>query len=246
MLGPLGEEYLGIYEMRYRQLLYDIGENGVFGHAYYSQENSKLALAGTLTRIKRLERLDDGGIYVVMEGVGRFYIKSIISEKPYLKAKVQIFRDFVKNDELLTKLEYSILDEVRYSVKIMKMLYPTNNYTLNDLVVKNIPYLDNINKHNNEDEDEVVEEEEDDASYCRLISLESRKRELKRRSTFSFAVMDMLKTDPVTKLLFLQEPVIEKRNTRILKVSVEYMIINYIIVCITSIISISYINIISI
>ena len=35
VLGPLGEEYLGIYEMRYRQLLYDIGDSGTFGHSYY-------------------------------------------------------------------------------------------------------------------------------------------------------------------------------------------------------------------
>ena len=38
----------------------------------------------------------------------------------------------------------------------------------------------------------------------RIVSLESFKRELKRRSSFSFAVMDMLKTDAVTKLCFLQ------------------------------------------
>ncbi|CAK9252425.1 unnamed protein product [Sphagnum jensenii] len=57
VLGPLGEEYLGIYEMRYRQLLYEIGDGGVFGHAYYSQEHSKLAMVGTLVRVKRMERL---------------------------------------------------------------------------------------------------------------------------------------------------------------------------------------------
>ena len=60
VLGPLGEEYLGVYEMRYRQLLNDIGDGGVFGHLYYSQENSKLALVGTLARVVKKERLDDG------------------------------------------------------------------------------------------------------------------------------------------------------------------------------------------
>ena len=39
VLGPLGEEYLGIYEMRYRQLLYDIGDSGTFGHSYYRYAN---------------------------------------------------------------------------------------------------------------------------------------------------------------------------------------------------------------
>ena len=63
-LGPLGEEYLGIYEMRYRQLISDIGDNGIvliisilifllgiFGHIYYSQTSNKLALVGTLTKV---------------------------------------------------------------------------------------------------------------------------------------------------------------------------------------------------
>ena len=107
----------------------------------YSQENSKLALVGTLTRVKRLERLDDGGIYVVMEGIGRYYIKNVISEKPYLRAKVQIFSDFSLNNIKLNNLEKLILNEVRYSVKIMKLLYPSNNYTLNELVIKNRPFL---------------------------------------------------------------------------------------------------------
>ena len=198
VLGPLGEEYLGIYEMRYRQLLYDIGDGGIFGHSFYSQDNSKLALVGTLARAKRMERLDDGGIYVVMEGIGRYFVKSVISEKPYLRARVQIFTDYVEDNEKLLGLEQNILDEVRYSVKIMKLLYPNNNYTLNELVVKNRPIVPSLVKRN--------------------VELESMERSLRRRSQFSFAVMDMLKTDPVTKLCFLQEPVIERRNARILKV----------------------------
>lgn len=121
VLGPLGEEYLGVYEMRYRQLLNDIGEGGVFGHVYYSQENSKIALVGTLARVKRTERLDDGGIYVVMEGVGRFYTRDVIAEKPYLKARVQTFKDYTENAPLATSLELNVLNEVRYSVKLMKV-----------------------------------------------------------------------------------------------------------------------------
>jgi len=85
VLAPMGEEYIGVYEMRYRQLFNEVGERGTFGHIYYSQDNQKLALVGTLSRVKRIDRLDDGGMYVVMEGIGRFYLKDVISEKPYLK-----------------------------------------------------------------------------------------------------------------------------------------------------------------
>ena len=42
-----------------------------------------------------------------------------------------------------------------------------------------------------------------------------------RRSKFSFTAIDMLKVDPVSKLLFLQEPIIEKRFSNVLKVLLQ-------------------------
>jgi hypothetical protein len=202
VLTPLGEEYLGVYEMRYRQMLNDIGNGGLFGHIFYSQENSKLALVGTLARIKRTERLDDGGMYVVMEGLGRFYVRDIVSEKPYLKARVQTFFDYTQDEALLAQLEDKVLNEVRLSVKVMKLLYPQNNYTMNENVLKYRPPV-SFN-------DEV-----------RNVVLPGEGSELDRRSKFSFATMDMLKTDPITKLLFLQESLIEKRYGNMMRVLEE-------------------------
>ena len=202
VLSPLGEEYVGVYEMRYRQLINDVGDKGVFGHIFYSQSNSKLALVGTLSRIKKIERLEDGGIYVSMEGIGRFYLREIKAEKPYLRAKVQIFNDYCENENLIEKEEKQLLNDLRYSIKLMKVLYPQNNYTINEQVLKNRP---------------LIEPESD----IRYVSLPTSKSELVRRSHFSFAAMDMLKTDAVTKLLFLQEPVIEKRYATMLKVLEE-------------------------
>jgi len=173
VLGPLGEEYLGVYEMRYRQLLNEIGNGGTFGHVFFSQDNSKLALVGTLARIKKTERLDDGGIYVVMEGIGRFYIRDIISDKPYLKARVQPFNDYCENEPLMQVLEQKVLKEVRLSVKVMKLLYPQNNYTMNEAVLKYRPPLQK--------------------EGVRLVTLPGQDTELQRRSKFSFATMDMLK-----------------------------------------------------
>ena len=108
----MGEEYLGIYEMRYRQLLNDVGEGGYFGHIYYSQENSKLALVGTLTKVKKIDRLDDGGMYVVMQGVGRFFVRDVVAEKPYLKARTQVFSDYSENEQILESLETRVFNEV--------------------------------------------------------------------------------------------------------------------------------------
>ena len=209
VLGPMGEEYLGVYEMRYRQLINDIGENGIFGHVYYSQENAKLALVGTLEKIKRIERLEDGAMYVLSEGIGRFYLKEFKSERPYLKAKIQIFHDFSDNERLIQILEKKLFDEIRYSVKLMKILYPYNNYTMNYNVILNRPlqYSSHLSIRN--------------------VILPQIDTETIRRSKFSFAAMDMLKIDAITKLLFLQEPVLEKRYEIMLKVSDD--ILSYLI-----------------
>lgn len=201
VLAPLGEEYIGVYEMRYRQLFNEIGERGVFGHVYYSQDYQKLALVGTLARVKRIERLDDGGMYVLMEGIGRFYLKDVLSEKPFLRAKVQQFYDFGSNNELLLPLEQKVLEQVRYSVKIMKLLYPQNNYTMSELVMAYRPALPIPN--------------------VRSVSVQSQQDQLETRSKFTYAIMDMLKTDPITKILFLQNYAIEKRYNLILKVLEE-------------------------
>jgi len=198
VLAPLGEEYIGVYEMRYRQLFNDVGDNGVFGHIYYNQENQKLALVGTLSKIKRIERLDDGGMYVLMEGVGRFYIRDVVAEKPYLKARVQIFNDYSKDEIMLRSLEQKVFEQVRYSVKIMKLLYPQNNYTMSESVLKFRPNIA--------------------LSNVRSVSTSSADDKLDRRTKFSFAIMDMLKTDPITKILFIQDYVTEKRYKTVLKV----------------------------
>ena len=58
-------------------------------------------------------------------------------------------------------------------------------------------------------------------NVIRSISMEDETEQMQRRSSFSFATMDMLKTDPVTKVLFLQEPVLEKRYKTILEVLKE-------------------------
>ena len=234
VLGPLGEEFLGVYEMRYRQLLNDVGEGGVFGHVYYSQENSKIALVGTLARIKRMERLDDGGIYVVMEGIGRFYTRDVIAEKPYLKARVQVFKDYTENEQLADVLEQNVLSEVRYSVKLMKLLYPQNNYTMNNLVLQYRPPLlyPGVRTVRYVIHCQMISRD----SCCPLVlikyalhdfmalslyfkySMHTKEEDMVRRSKFSFTAIDMLKVDPVSKLLFLQEPIIEKRFSNVLKV----------------------------
>lgn len=55
--------------------------------------------------------------------------------------------------------------------------------------------------------------------YSLSSSMQNKEEDMARRSKFSFTAIDMLKVDPVSKLLFLQEPIIEKRFSNVLKVT---------------------------
>jgi len=89
ILVPSGSEWLNVFEFKHRQLLNDLPDGGLFGFSYYSTNTQKLALVGTLARIKSRKMLDDGRAFVIIEGVSRFYLEEFTSEKPYLRAKVR-------------------------------------------------------------------------------------------------------------------------------------------------------------
>ena len=65
--------------------------------------------------------LDDGRSVVVIEGVERFYLEEILSEKPYIKARVQPFQDYSENSDVLDQLEQAVFDEVRTNVQVCEL-----------------------------------------------------------------------------------------------------------------------------
>lgn len=143
---------------------------------------------------------------VRVEGLSTFYLRDVKAEKPYLKAKVQLFYDYSEDEELMQQLEQKLLMEVRYSVKLMKALFPKSNYSISDVVLINRPV------------------------FCRdgtrIVFLPGQDSEVVRRSKFSFATIEMLKSDPVTKLLFLQKPYLERRYSHMIEVigdSISYL-----------------------
>lgn len=197
VLVPMGTDWLNIFEMKHRQLINDVGD-GVFGFSHYSQSNQKLSLVGTLARIKDRKLLSDGRTFVVVEGVQRFYIQEFVSEKPYVKARVKTFKDYNENPHLLDDLEARVFAEVRVNVKLMEKIFPNKNYTISPNIMKFRPTIQ--------------------INGVRAISLTPPEVEMQRRSDFSFAVMDMLQITPPTKLMLLQEHILEKRLLKIIKI----------------------------
>jgi Lon protease-like protein len=197
VLVPGGTEWVHIFEMRHRQMIYEVGD-GLFGFCYFNQQQQKLALVGTLARIKSRRLMEDGRTFVVMEGVERFYLKQVTSEKPYFKAKVQTFSDYTENVELLDRLERDIFDDVRFNVRLMDLLFPLKNYTLSAGILENRPLVETAGK--------------------RLVNMADPEADMARRTRFSFAVMDMLQISSATKLLLLQDHVLEKRYAKFRRV----------------------------
>lgn len=196
-LIPLATDFLNVFEMRHRQLIYDVGD-GLFGYSHYSQQNRKLSLVGTLARIKNRKLLNDGRTFVIIEGVKRFYITDFVSERPYVKAKVCTFGDYSENPTILDALEQKIFKEVRVNIKFMELLYPSKTYVIGANILKYRPTLR--------------------LDGVRQVSLASEEAEMQRRANFSFAVMDMLQINAQVKLMLLQDHLIESRLKKILRI----------------------------
>lgn len=196
-LAPHGTEWIHIFEMRYRQLMQDVGD-GVFGFMYYSQQEQKLALVGTLAKVKSRKFLEDGRLYVSVEGISRFYVNEVVSENPYFKAKITPFNDYSDGSDALDVLEGIVFDEVRFNMKLMQILFPQKNFTISDAILGSRPLQS--------------------APGVRAVSLVDPSAEMERRIKFSFAVMDMLQTSPAAKLSILQEHNIEKRFGKLVRI----------------------------
>ena len=126
----LSTEWLNIFEMRHRQLIHDVGD-GYFGFSHFSQNNRKLSLVGTLACVKDRKLMNDGRTFVIIEGVKRFYITDFISEKPYIKARVQTFEDYSERPDMVDDLEQKIFIEVRMNIKVpFKTIFPFSKYSI--------------------------------------------------------------------------------------------------------------------
>lgn len=123
VITPQSTDWLNIHEMKHRQIIDEIGTDGVFGYSHYSQSNQKLALVGCLVKVKKRNFMPDGRSFVIIEGVKRFFIKQFVGEHPYIKARVQMFDDFTENENELDMLERKVFNEVRANVKVRCITY---------------------------------------------------------------------------------------------------------------------------
>lgn len=205
VLFPQGNELLNVFEMRQRHLLDSVGMSS-FGLCYTTQSPMKIGLVGTMAKVQSKKILEDGRTLALIEGGERFFVEEIVGEKPFIKARVRLFRDFCDNPAALAALERKVFAEVKFNNKLVQMLHPQRDYAISATVMKYRPpvFRDGV----------------------REIKLYDAAAEMERQSKFSFAVMDMLHSSPGAKLALLQEHNLERKFVRfltILEQGAEYL-----------------------
>jgi Lon protease-like protein len=86
---------LHLFEPRYRQMLADCLEEGHSFGVVAIREGSETGPAlpfevGTLAKIVRIDRLEDGRLNLLVMGASRFEILETSSDRPYLRGRIRI------------------------------------------------------------------------------------------------------------------------------------------------------------
>src|SRR6266581_7482636 len=86
---------LHVFEPRYRKMIGDCLEEGHSFGVVAIGEGSETGPAtpfdiGTLAKIVRIDRLDDGGMNLLVTGASRFEIVKTADDRPYLRGQVRI------------------------------------------------------------------------------------------------------------------------------------------------------------
>jgi Lon protease-like protein len=188
ILIPTGAEWLNIFEMKHRMLLSDVNdmpdEGGLFGFSYYSASQQKIALIGTLAKVTNRKLLDDGRVFVTVEGVKKFYIEEFTAENPYLKARVRLLNDYTEfqDSSELDALEEAVFTELRTNMNLMTHIFPSKNYKVSEKILRYRP--SSISSRIGD----------------RVVKMTTEAQEMARREKFSYAVLDMLQVSSSTKL----------------------------------------------
>ncbi|HKV29921.1 MAG TPA: LON peptidase substrate-binding domain-containing protein [Candidatus Dormibacteraeota bacterium] len=100
---------LHVFEPRYRQMMGDCLEEGHSFGVVAIREGSETGLAtpydvGTLAKIVRIDRLDDGRMNLLVTGASRFEIVRTANDRPYLRGQIRIIPEAGDDPEATARL----------------------------------------------------------------------------------------------------------------------------------------------
>lgn len=95
----------------------------------------QLYKVGVVAKIVRILEMPDSSTTVILEGKKRFYLDALVSEKPYLKAKIHLLEDNVpaKKDKLFVALASSIKDIATQIIENSGMIPPEMGFAIKNI-----------------------------------------------------------------------------------------------------------------
>lgn len=116
---------LHIFEPRYEKLIGERLEDGEFGVVLAEEDGVREC--GTVARVSQvIEKLDDGRMNVLVQGLQRFRITALVMpddpEKDYLKAKVDFYGDALP--EAAERLRRAVLEMFSRMLRLMDVEQP--------------------------------------------------------------------------------------------------------------------------
>lgn len=198
---PGGVVPLHIFEMRYRQMMNDIGaKDNRFGMLVSDPETGTPCKYGAVLECAQRKLLPDGRQYLLNQAVERFRVLRVVTTKPYTVMQIEVgipddpyvegegARWGVAEGTSLAELEMQVFDTVNTVVELMNKLAPpmdvNEKRTLSEWFKTYAP---------KKTMDEGVEP-----------LPEGDKQEHERRMKFSYAVAEMISMSPHTKQLLVQ------------------------------------------
>ena len=118
---------LHIFEPRYRQMLADCLEEGHSFGVVAIREGEETGPSvpfevGTLAKIMRIDRLDDGRVNLLVMGASRFEILETAADRPYLRGRIRIILEAGDDPETTAGLTESVALAFRDYSRLLREL----------------------------------------------------------------------------------------------------------------------------
>lgn len=192
---PEGITYLNVFEMKYRNMMFDIAKSDDCLGYIQVDEKLGIALVGSLCKVVERELMEDGRQLITLEGVERFRVRKIIKTLPYIVAEIELLEDDKSADvKKAIDLENEVYSYLKYYIRLFRMSGPNKGVVISQAAKRSRPTSMNFM---------------DDA----------------RRSKFSLALGNMIQLGARESQLMLQTNDILKRlraQREILKNVVDY------------------------
>jgi Lon protease-like protein len=122
---------LHVFEPRYRSMMADCLEQGTSFGVVAIREGWEVGDAavprdiGTLAKILKVERLDDGRMNLLISGASRFRVLGRVAGKPYAQAEVEYLSE--GDDSVPGKIQHDLVTRFQRYVKSLELIAPGAN-----------------------------------------------------------------------------------------------------------------------